>query len=405
MRKMRGVVAGRTVTSDRHDGRFVRTVLRLGCLLLGIVAGGCRRKPTEFRLIDCYDCNGPIAAPGECDGVHACLRAKLPAEYDGRLFQPLSPMLDECLGATPAEVYAAGVCAPFRFGTHRRNGRPVEVYVVCTNGCPDNMTYGVRYRDIKDEECACLSGMPASAEQIADFGCYPYPDHLWYERRHAPTHLHMELGLQSIALSSSMGSRLHFFQLRIGDVVESVNGEPVKDAVTLDSVLRRMPELAPDVMTVRRGTREEQLGGGFLPSIVEIHYVSQELLREIERSLNDEHLLDIALELPPGWQQMPGSRTIIVGKRYRSWVEGTTEHDSQRLDAAAARIASIAKTSRHVVPESAPTFDCHEAGGMLKRVAFSEGGRSIELSYIDWVEASTRTAEKIAALRREAASP
>jgi hypothetical protein len=102
---------------------------------------------------------------------------------------------------------------------------------------------------------------------------------------------------------------------------------------------------------------------------------------------------------------MPGSRTLIVGDRYRSWVEGKTEHDSQRLDAAAARIASIAKTSRHIVPEPAPTFDCHEVDGMLKRVAFIENRRSIELSYIDWVESGTRTAEKIAALRRGAGSP
>jgi hypothetical protein len=88
-----------------------------------------------------------------------------------------------------------------------------------------------------------------------------------------------------------------------------------------------------------------------------------------------------------------------VGERYRSWVGGKTDLESQRLDAAAARIASTARAAHHVVPESAPTFDCHEVGGMLKRVAFIEGKRSIELSYIDWVEAGTRTAEKIAALR------
>jgi hypothetical protein len=209
----------------------------------------------------------------------------------------------------------------------------------------------------------------------------------------------IEVGRESITLTVSFGSRLRFFQLEMGDVVETVDGKPVKDGAILDSVFRLMPELAPDVMTVRRGTREEQLSGAALSSAAEIHYVSLDLLREIERSLNDEHLLDTALELPPGWQQMPGSRTIIVGNRYRSWVEGKTEHDSQRLDAAAARIASMAKTSRHVVPESAPTFDCHEVGEMLKRVAFIEGARSIELSSIDWVEASTRTAEKIAALR------
>jgi hypothetical protein len=352
----------------------------------------------ELKLIDCMDCNGRVPAPGECDGVWACLRAKLPAEYDGPLFQPLSPTLDECLGATPAEVYALAPCVPFRFGNHRQNHRPVEVYATCSARCPDEMTYGVRYSDIKEDECACLAGRP-SFELVAYLGCYPNPDDLWYERRALPMGTRIEVGRPVTTLTVSFGSRLRFFQLEMGDVVDTVDGIPVKDSPTLDRIFRGMPELAPDVMTVRRGTREEQLSGGFLPSVVEIHYVSREVLREIESSLNNEHLLDSALELPAGWQQMPGSRTIIVGTRYRSWVAGTTDPDSQRLDAATAQIERVAKAARHVVPEPDPTFDCREVGGVLKRIALIEGKRSIELSFIDWVEASTRTAEKVAKLR------
>jgi hypothetical protein len=188
----------------------------------------------------------------------------------------------------------------------------------------------------------------------------------------------------------------------MGDAVDSVDGEPVNDARSLDRVFRRMPELAPDVMTVRRGTLAERMSQGYLPSVVEIRYVSQEVLRQIERSLNDEHLFDDAAELPSGWQHMPGMKTIVVGTRYRSWALGRSDADSQRLDDDAARIASIAKTSRHVVPESPLLFERRDVGNVLKRVAFIEGRRSIELSHIDWIEASTRTPAKITAGSTEA---
>ena len=397
------MVAGRKMTSHRHDGRFGRLMLRLVWFLVGIVASGCRRKATESRVAACYDCRNPYPVPGKCREVQSCLRATLPTEYDGPLFQPLSPTLNECLGATPAEVAAAAPCAPFRFGTDRRNGRPVEVYATCVDVCPDHFTYGVRHGDITQEECACLAGRP-EFEEIVYVGCYPSPDHLWFRRREEPMQVLLEYGRESTALTVPFGSRLSFFQLKGDDVVESVNGKPVRDAASLDRVFRLMPELAPDVITLRRGTREEPLGSGVLPSVVEVHYVSQEVLREIERAMNDEHTLDGAPEIPSGWRQMPGSRTIIVGSRYRSWVSGGTDLDSQRLDAAAARIASVAKASRHFVPESAPTLDCREVGGMLKRVALVQDKRSIELTYIDWVEAKTRTADKIAALR-DAGSP
>jgi formylglycine-generating enzyme required for sulfatase activity len=197
---------------------------------------------------------------------------------------------------------------------------------------------------------------------------------------------------------------VRFFKLEQGDVVETVNGEPVKNAAALDRIFHLMPELAPDVITVRRAiNRYGQPTGSASTSVIEIHYVSQDVVREIEHSLND-NVLAIAPQLPKVLQQPPNFRTIIVGRRYRSWEPGKADPDSKRLDAAAERILNIAKTARHVMPESDTAFDCSKVRGTLKRVAFLEGARTIELSYIDWIDAGTRSSRKMAAFRRDAGS-
>ena len=269
---------------------------------------------------------------------------------------------------------------------------------MCLERCPDEMTYGVRFGDISPEECACISGTPAYHQMEMPSECFPSPDHLWYERRHAP--------IRSVRTLDTLfpNSRMPYFQLQQGDVVETVNGEPVKGPASLDRIFHLMPELAPDVITVRRGNRYGQPAGSASTSVVEIHYVSQEVLREIEHSLND-NVLAIAPQLPHLLQQTTGFKTLIVGSRYRSWEPGKADPDSQRLDAAAAWIANIAKKTRHIVPESDAPFDCSKVRGMLKRVALLEGKRAIELSYIDWIDAGTRTAQKMGALRRAPGSP
>jgi formylglycine-generating enzyme required for sulfatase activity len=267
------------------------------------------------------------------------------------------------------------------------------VYVSCSDVCPDYAGAGVRYSGVDSEECACLFGDPLYGQHHFA-GCRPLPDRFRYARRHSALSARTEGRRAWIEVNTiHVGERANWLGLRSRDVIEKVNGKPTTDLDALHRMLHEMPEYAPDVLTVRRGTAE-----------VEIHYVAQERLREIEQALDAENLFDGGDSGGAWWVKTPrpGVMTLVVGARSRSWETAATDTAARSLNAAAARIARAARTFRHVLPPAAP-FDCRTVRDMLHHVAIIQSDRILELDYIDWIYAGARWREA-AGLPKDAAA-
>ena len=240
--------------SNRRHARFPGRMARATCLLLGIfIVVGCRRGAIEARDRDADAGVRVEARPDQrarCARMRACLRAKLPAEYNGPQFDISSLKLEECLGSTPREIFAAGRCLPFRFATDRRNGQAVELGISISHALPEHPSAGIRYSDVtREEECLCLSGAPGfDGGGPAYSRCFPSSEDGLVQPRRAPVRMRNEFDRTIIVDTLHFGSRTRFFELEDRDIVETVDGKRVEDFWAFRSMIQTMPELAPDTM-------------------------------------------------------------------------------------------------------------------------------------------------------------
>jgi ankyrin repeat protein len=95
--------------------------------------------------------------------------------FDADAVRGLDKMLTECFKKAKRPILSnEKICVPFPLGLDKRNGKSLEVSYYCSDMCPANGVFYVRYKDVARDKCESAGGIPRRSVGWGGYmGCIP----------------------------------------------------------------------------------------------------------------------------------------------------------------------------------------------------------------------------------------